>query len=263
MAAGMLRWGTLSFAKHGAAMVLPPVERVRIILDTAWRYQPQLLVTAGYAVDSIRELADLSRQLAILCPQVALVTEVHHESDTEPDEPSRHAMWMVMAKGGKLHRFGEQAFGKAEETRRREGDAIAKLRLQLSHRTVRYRHWDVFGLICGEINIIHGREVTRFACPAIEQAILAADIVINPTHDRMSNAGTLIAKRKLLSRRAADGRDRLYISCSNWDVSGEDRTRQNPSPTLHTAFRSGVPLDYLELADGRDGFVYRRWEYAI
>lgn len=122
---------------------------------------------------------------------------------------------------------------------------------------------NVFGLCCGEINVVQGRQQPRFMCEVAAEAILSADIVINPTHDRMSNAGTLHAKRQFLSQQTADGRQRTYISCSNWEACGLNGRIQQPSPTLHTIYRSGNALGYHEVADGVFGFVYRRWNIKL
>ncbi|ONF96981.1 hypothetical protein SPHI_11790 [Sphingomonas jeddahensis] len=120
-----------------------------------------------------------------------------------------------------------------------------------------------FALICGELNIVHGRERPHFLDDAAREAIAAADIVINPTHDRMSNAGTLQAKRSLLSRPHANGAARTYVSVSNWEACGLKGRVQRPSPTLHTVYVAGAPLDYEERADGAFGFVYRRWRVQL
>lgn len=70
----------------------------------------------------------------------------------------------------------------------------------------------MFALVYGELNVIQG----RYHPPYRSAVDKAAMIVINPTHDRMSNAGTLDAKRRLLSRSFEDGRNRVYVSCSSW-----------------------------------------------
>lgn len=218
----------------------------------------RLLVTAGYVIDTIHQLTDLSHGLMGLDHSLAVVTEVHHESAVQLGDPTKHALWMVSGPSGALHRFGSQAFGRAEEVPSRDCPAATKLRLQLPDRISGFGDFTLFGLICGEINILQGRHNPKFVCPDARAAILSADIVVNPTHDRMGNGGTLRAKRAVLGA-GHKGKDRVYVSCSNWDVSGNDRGRQKPSRTLHTVYRSGEPLQCKELADGSDGFVYRRW----
>ncbi|WP_370178071.1 hypothetical protein [Alteriqipengyuania sp.] len=254
--------GTLSFAKLGSHMELSPERRIEIILGCIQLYRPKLLITAGYAVHSILELSDLTRGLADLGHGLAVVAEVHHETTVCEGEPSRHALWMIGPRGRSLHRFGSQAFGRAAEASSADSDGTKQLRLQLQHRTAKFENFRLFGLICGEINIVQGRHLPRYVCPEAKAAMFKADIVVNPTHDRMGNGGTLKAKRAMMSL-PSQGRDRLYVSCSNWDPSGIEHMAQRPSRTLHTVYRSGQPLSFVELADGSEGFVYRRWECCL
>ena len=81
----------------------------------------------------------------------------------------------------------------------------------------------------------------------------------------MSNAGTLEAKRRMLSAPSTDGRARLYVSCSNWEACGNGRPRvQHPSATLHTVYAAGEPITACaEHADGGFGSVYRQWTLAL
>lgn len=93
---------------------------------------------------------------------------------------------------------------------------------------------------------------------------MAADVVINPTHDRMGNAGKLGAKRRLLSR-ALEYRNRVYVSCSNWEVCGDSKRGgiQNVTDTLHTIYTSGTPVSGAQIADGSFGFAYRSWSLSL
>ena len=85
--------------------------------------------------------------------------------------------------------------------------------------------------------------------------LLDADIVVNPTHDLMGNAGTLIAKRKWLSQPVND-RNRVYISASNWNSRGPKGRKQSPnSETLHTVYLSGEKQTLTPLPG--QGYMYR------
>lgn len=55
-----LEIGTNSFERCDGKIVLPPRERVRLILAAAAAYQPDLLVTAGHAVHSLKDLDRLA-----------------------------------------------------------------------------------------------------------------------------------------------------------------------------------------------------------
>ncbi len=253
--------GTISFARCGLKMVLPPRERTRLILAAADTYRPDLLVTAGYAVHSLKHLHRLARHYRQLGHSGTIITEVHHDTP-ETYGRSPHAMWAIDPRG-MLHRFGGQMFATAAEVRKSGSTAQTQFVAQRLDRVFGVGPLTAFALVCGEINVVLGREVPRFAFLEAYETIMAADIVINPTHDRMSNAGTLHAKRAFLSQRSPDERDRVYVGCSNWETCDLNGRVQWPSPTLHTIYRSGEPLEYEEEADGAFGFVYRSWTIEL
>lgn len=243
-------------------MVLPPGDRVRLILAASNAFAPDLLVTAGYAIHNRKHLRHLADEIATNTRAGTIITEVHHDGHAQRPIGRIHAMWAIRG-DGELHRFGRQVFATSKEARDPDENSLARFQKQLALRTLHLPKITVFALICGELNIVHGRQHPRFLDEAARTVIEAADIVINPTHDRMSNAGTLQAKRSLLSRPHAGGAARAYISVSNWEACGLKGRVQRPSPTLHTVYVAGVPIDYDELADGAFGFVYRRWRLRL
>lgn len=254
--------GTLSFARCEQQNLISPKERVRLILAAAEAYEPDLLITAGHAVHTRRHLEQLATEYADLGCDGTIITELHHDAD-KPSKHETHAMWAVNGDGS-TRRFGRQAFAYRADFARSAPDPLPAFEQQLPQRTIALPDWNVFALICGEINVVVGRNTPTYRSAAAEAAIMAADVVINPTHDRMSNAGTLDAKRRLLSQASADGRNRIYVSCSNWEVCGDAKGRvQNVTPTLHTVYVSGQPVEGEQLADGAFGFVYRRWRLAL
>lgn len=183
-------------------MVLKPKERVRLILAAAAAYKPDLLVTAGYAIHTRDHLHDLAKQYRRIRGAGLLVTEVHHDvAETEHRQP--HAMWAVTGEG-LVQRFGTQVFAQAVDVRDASSPQRRQFAKRLPDRIAALGAFNIFALCCGEINIVQRRQAPRFVCDAAEAAILGADIVINPTHDRMSNAGTLHAKRCLLSQARRD-----------------------------------------------------------
>jgi hypothetical protein len=171
----------------------------------------------------------------------------------------------AIAGNGPLQRLGRQAFATGREAGAPLGKGLRRLRQHLPSRDIGVGVYSAFGLICGELNIVRGREAgtLRFLDEDVGAAIMAADIVINPTHDRMGRAGLLDAKRRYLSQPNPDGRLRAYISCSNWEVCGYGGRVQHPSPSLHTVYLAGNPLPDEELADGAFGFVYRQWRLDL
>ncbi len=257
-----LEIGTISFARCEGEKMLRPSERVRLILAAAEAYDPDLLVTAGHAIYSMKQLERLAREYRNLGGTGAIVTEVLDDGD-EAVEGRTHAMYAVTCDGG-IRRFGRQLFARSSELADPAAGRLAAFVEQLPQRTIALGEWNVFALVCGELNIIQGRETPAYRSVNAEEAIIAADVVINPTHDRMGNAGTLDAKRRLLSRASDDGRNRIYVSVSNWEACGNDKGRiQYPSPTLHTVYASGEPQPYREVADGAFGFVYRQWSLEL
>ncbi|SFP45490.1 hypothetical protein [Sphingomonas rubra] len=239
-------------------MLLPPAERTRLILAASDAYGPDLLVTAGYAVHNRKQLHRLAGEIADDERDGLIITEVHWDGRTQRRSGRSHAMWAISGRGD-LHRFGRQAFSTMEEATAADGKARARFRRHLPNRNIAVGPYSAFALVCGELNLVRGRDTLSFVDDEAGAALMAADIIVNPTHDRMSNAGTLAAKRRFLSQPHANGRSRAYVSCSNWEACGLNGRVQHPSPTLHAVYVDGEPLAYEELADGAFGFVYRRW----
>ena len=254
--------GTLSFARCRHRMLMPPSERARIILAASDAYRPDLLVTAGWALHSRKQLQWLAAEVADDPRTGTIITEVHHDGRAKQKQVREHAMYAVRG-WGETYRFGRQAFATMAQASAPSGADLGYLLKRLNRRRLLIGDLSVIAMLCGELNIVRGRDDARFINDEAAKAILSADIVINPTHDRMSNAGTLHAKRRLLSQPHPDGRPRVSISVSNWEACGLNGRVQSPSPTLHTAYLSGTPLAYEELADGSFGFVFRRWRLIL
>jgi len=254
--------GTISFARCGKTMLLRPSERLRLILAAAESYEPDLLLTAGYAIHSPKQLAKLAEGIGALKRQTLLFTEVHHETTGKRPRTEPHALWAIMP-SGRTRRLGNQLFATGVQAEAKAGRRLEALGEQIEQRIVRHNGRRILALCCGEINAVRGGMMPRFANEKIARAILSADIVVNPTHDRMSNAGIVQRKRQFLSQATRERPQRLYVSASNWEACGEDRAVQYPSATLHTVYRAGHAREYEEPADGAFGFVYRRWSVKL
>ncbi|WP_417844913.1 hypothetical protein [Thalassospira sp.] len=149
------------------------------------------------------------------------------------------------------YKFGEEDFIKNLENRRFElpnGD----------------QKFSCSVLSCGEINAFHGRENVVALHSATGNLFDDVDIILNPTHDRMSNDGAVDAKRRHLSQ-VIDGRHRCYISVSNWEVCS--KSQKKDASTLHTIYSSNFDEAYgyrnetveRQFIDGfEDLFEYRR-----
>ncbi|WP_147262323.1 hypothetical protein [Thalassospira xiamenensis] len=110
----------------------------------------------------------------------------------------------------------------------------------------------VAALSCGEINAfetngtVKGGNITvRARDECVGKLFDSADLVYNPTHDRMGQYNRLNPKREYLSREI-EGRVRCYISVSNWDVCKQYQNREDTyaqtsnASTLHTVYVRGV-----------------------
>jgi len=124
----------------------------------------------------------------------------------------------------------------------------------------------VVALCCGELNVFKGRDNITCRSDLTSKIIFNADIVVNPTHDGMANYGTLIAKRRYLSKKV-NGRNRCYISSSNWNTSKTTKRgviSQSPkSATLHSVYFNGEKQISKRYPDLYDRYELRLSEILI
>ena len=159
--------------------------------------------------------------------------------------------------------MGEQFFATREETNKDPG-CLTKLADSLPERSFNFLGRKVILLICGEINLMYGRTNVHFhrstPIKLVEALGAKGVLILNPTHTRMGNGGTIKAKRKFLSEKR-----RVYVSASNWDVCPKKKKRaQRPSDTLHSVWHSGKCNHQVDdkKKSGEDKpvcFVYREW----
>ena len=123
--------------------------------------------------------------------------------------------------------------------------ALPKRRVVFSDRTALL-------LVCGEVGVVRGRKEVMFCrgVPrAVEHAVRARDVVVlNPTHTRMKNDGTIKAWRRFLS---SDGR--LYVSASNFSKGSK------PCATLHSLWHDGKSKDPSYKVEN-EWLCYREWD---
>jgi hypothetical protein len=110
--------------------------------------------------------------------------------------------------------------------------------------------------MCGEVTLVAGRPDVHFRLAGTPKKLVNAvqgknALILNPTHDRMGNCGTLKQWRKFLSRNGA-----TYVSTSNWCVSG--KRKQKPSPTLHSVWHDGKSREPTFKYE-RESLYYREW----
>ena len=215
---------------------------VDVILDAVSTYAPDVLLTAGHSLTDEEDLHRLEMQLRSCTWPGLLFVEVKKYGGDLPEKLSdetvlsnhcllawtRESGWSVM---------GRQYFTTSAEVRSRSGARLAGFISNLSMRTIEFGGRRFGGLICGEINAHQGRKVVVAATPEIKEWIEELDVVVNPTHDLMGNAGTLIQKRKWISQGG-----RVYISASNWNTekpigkAGRLIKQKRNTRTLHSVY---------------------------
>jgi len=207
--------GTLSFpvSKSGALR-----DNSHIIAEIIRRRSPGLLLCAGFSVPctkTLRPIKDATRQTGTVA-----VLETN----------SPRVSFQI--RDGRSISMGEQFYATRDDTNKHPS-GLTCLANALSKRSFRFSGRPVLLLVCGEITVIQGRTNVDFHCsapPKLQDAVRAERVLIlNPTHTRMGNSGTIRAWRRFLSAKG-----RVYVSASNWNVRKTKGRRQKPSPTLHS-----------------------------
>jgi hypothetical protein len=263
--------GTLSTARRktpaGDRQTLNGSARRKCIADAAHRFSPDLLVCAGDSLISYGDVVALSRDDQLRNLRTIILVEVSNESKggksiekkgrKVPRKTGGFRSRIFILRRGKIKPLGGQMFGESSEVMG-AGPAALDLRKrfenELTNRLFKVKGKSAVVLCCGEINILRGRNTVRCESETCEHILDAADIVLNPTHDRMGNAGTLRAKRKFLSRKIG-GRKRLYVSSSNWNTA---KRQKQTAPTLHDYF---FAADQLQIGTQIAVHSYPDYEY--
>ena len=192
--------GTLSTERQRGKSILSGRRRRDCIADAIGRFSPDLLICAGHSLHTNKDLTLLTRDARLQNSRSAIIVEVEHDN-SRPKGNYKHCLYVILP-GGQTKRLGRQVFAESGELKGDGGARLlTKLEEELKRRTFTFRNKVVVTLACGEINILRGRDKVETRSPGCGRIILGADIVANPTHDRMGNAGTLLAKRKFLSKR--------------------------------------------------------------
>lgn len=235
----------MSLAENGAG--------VDAIMDAIDLHSPDVLVAAGYSLKDSADLALLESRLNAASWDGLLFIEVRDYQEDLPgsipsgERLSEHCMFAWTRDGG-LMRLGRQYVITSDQARGSMDTLVRELEEQLPDRVVEFRGRRFGALICGEINVIRGRNDPQALTPGIDNWMRALDIVVNPTHDRMGNYGTVKAKRRWISSGG-----RAYISASNWH-SGKGQRRG--ADTLHSVFVEGSDVSRA-VQDQRETYEYR------
>jgi hypothetical protein len=220
------RIGTLSFPVRGEPVYQAVSDNTDLIAEIIKKRRPSLLLCAGWSVPTEQNLD------AIIAVTRRVKTVVVLETTVVLETASPTLVYFRIADGRRV-RMGEQFFSTREET---EDESLPRgLAAALPERSFMFCQRTALLLNCGEVLVVRGRNHVEFygSVPqALREAVRAPTVMIlNPTHTRMGNCGTIQAWREYLS-----GGGRLYVSASNWDVA----KGQRPSETLHSLWHNGV-----------------------
>ena len=241
-------------------------ERLECIVEAIDKFRPHLLVCAGWSLETDKNLDHLRIDPRVKQWKGYAIVEVQKSSATCLDPALPHRMYVLKPEGN-VESLGPQLFARSSEMNGELGEGRNTLLLDYKEeKTFRAGYLTISCLCCGELNAIRGREEPKYVCRDVGEWLDKADIILNPTHDRMGNPGTLDKKRKFLSRQGLGGRPRAYISVSNWNSrpvsKSPDRRpkpRQNPDqPYLHTVYLNGHRREDLK---SRTTDPSRRYEY--
>lgn len=247
---GEAQFGTLSFRVRGSSDdFAPEYDYSSLIAEIVRRRHPALLLCSGYSVideTSSLVIADASKNGSSV---VIVETKAPPSGKTKPE--------CYRISGGELVPMGPQYFARRDDKAKGlvELERRIKQRRFFLPRDNVLRNRQALLLICGELGVLSGRKFVKIdplVMPATRSAIEDAAIVLNPTHTRMGNAGTLKAKRKFLSENG-----KTYLSASNW-LQSDDGRGQKITDTLHSAWHDGSNLTPSFTSENAF-FCYREW----
>jgi hypothetical protein len=242
-------FGTLSFKMHN---LVPEFDYSSLIAEIIRRRHPALMLCAGFSVideKALRKIAKASRNAS----SVILV-------ETPPSKNEKAKNYRIS--DGVVVEMGQQFF--TERNDRTEAvvldlaKAVAQRKFDFDKRSALHNQRALL-LVCGELAAVSGRDNPDYhklvkQAPKLLDALSNATIILNPTHTRMANHGTLKAKRAFLS-----SENRIYLSSSNWNKDDVKGTEQKISPTLHSLWRNGVERKPCNECFDEKYFCYREW----
>lgn len=231
--------GTLSFPVRGEPICAPIYDNVDVIAEIISKRRPDLLLCGGWTVSTEQNFG----ALIAVTRQVTTVVVVETTSPTP--------VYFRIAEG-RAARMGEQFFSTREESN--DESLLRGLTDALPERSFNFGQRDALLLNCGEVMVVHGRNHVQFyrtVPQVLQDAVRArAVMILNPTHTRMGNCGTVKAWRKYLSSGG-----RVYVSASNWD----SHNGQHPSDTLHSLWHDGMAATQAYTFES-ERLYYREWD---
>jgi hypothetical protein len=160
-------------------------------------------------------------------------------------------VYFRIADGG-VTEMGEQFFSTREESN--DENLLRALANALPERSFTFGLRNALLLNCGEVMVVQGRNHVEFywSVPQVLRDAVTTPgvIILNPTHTRMGNSGTVKAWRQYLS-----GGGRTYISVSNWDI----HNGQSHSDTLQNLWHDGATMTP-EFTFQNERLCYGEWD---
>jgi len=255
-----MKIGTLSFELKGEEMALSGLDRIKIILEVAKTYRPDFILCSGYSLENNENLIELESKLKEQDNKTTILVEVKNDIDIQnnghpvKDSDSTHKMFIIDPKSG-IKELGVQFFSTSEELDKDSNRILLKeFEKHFDSRIFNIGDYKAIALCCGELNVFKG-----IICRSkeVERKIFDADIIVNPTHDRMGNGGKLKTKRENLSKQL-NNKNRCYISSSNWNTqkkrSDGKIISQQPSLTLHTIYINSIRQEMKQCHKGKYEF---------
>jgi hypothetical protein len=231
--------GTLSFPVLGKS-IYPG--NTALITGVIQKRKPSLLLCAGWTVPTEQSLD------AIIAVTRQVKTVVVVETTSPPP------VYIRITDGCPVS-MGEQFISTREESD--DESLLCGLADALPERSFTFCQRDAILLNCGEVMVVQGRDHVEFhrSVPQVLQDAVRAPaaMILNPTHTRMRNCGSVQAWRKYLS-----GGGRIYVSASNWDVLNGQRQ----SDTLHSLWHDGVAATPTYIFEN-ERLCYREWDMPL
>lgn len=255
-----MKIGTLSFELKGEKMALSGSDRIKIITEVVKTNNPEFILCSGYSLENNENLIELESKLKEQGNKTTILVEVQYDIDIQnsghpvKSSDSTHKMFIIDPKIG-IKELGAQFFATSGELDKDSNSVLLKkFENHFDSRIFSIGDCKAIALCCGELNVFKG---TICRSKEVERKIFDADIIVNPTHDRMGNGWILIKKREYLSQKTGD-KSRCYISSSNWNTEKRNSQgkiiRQKPTPTIHTLYVNGTKQEMEQCHTGEYEF---------
>ncbi|SNS55275.1 MULTISPECIES: hypothetical protein [unclassified Azospirillum] len=202
------------------------------IIDVLMCHAPDVVVAAGCSIKNQKHLKKLGDALQYLNWNGIIFVEVKDFYNQKSD--FNHCLFAWVRDYG-WRELGSQYFATmkdAESTFKGEND----FEKNLKQRVVEFRGRRFGALICGEINALKGRANVIAQTEMVDNWFEELDVIVNPTHDRMRNDGTLNAKRSWISKNK-----KVYVSASNWNVL---KNQHREAFGIHTIFHDCTKINF-------------------